>query len=112
MMRRDSALMVLVSSVLAVPGRAGDDAAVAEPRPDAPAGPVVPTFNKDARPRREAAQPFFNELHAAYPKASIRGVMNVHAEAATLRAGLVIESSPVRLRFPSGTRLRADRLLS
>ncbi|SIO59536.1 Peroxiredoxin [Singulisphaera sp. GP187] len=45
-------------------------------------GLVILTFVKEGCPCSDAAQPFFNELHAAYPRVSIRGVINVAAEPA------------------------------
>ncbi|APW62531.1 peroxiredoxin family protein [Paludisphaera borealis] len=46
-------------------------------------GPVVLTFAKFGCPCSEAAQPFFNRLHAAYPEAGFFGVIDVEAEKAT-----------------------------
>lgn len=40
------------------------------------AGPVLLTFIKKGCPCSEAAQSFFNELHAAYPSASMWGVID------------------------------------
>lgn len=45
-------------------------------------GPVVLTFIKDGCPCSEAAQPFFNQIAAAYPDARFLGVIDVEAEAA------------------------------
>lgn len=45
-------------------------------------GPVILIFIKDGCPCSEAAQPFFNAIHAAYPDAAIRGVINLEATAA------------------------------
>ena len=40
-------------------------------------GPVILTFIKAGCPCSEAAQPFFNQLHAAYPGAAFLGVVDV-----------------------------------
>ncbi len=45
-------------------------------------GPVVLTFIKKGCPCSEAAQTFFNSLHDTYPKAAMRGVIDVEAEPA------------------------------
>jgi len=45
-------------------------------------GPVVLTFIKTGCPCSEAAQPFFNRVHAAYPDARFLGVIDAEADAA------------------------------
>ena len=45
-------------------------------------GPVILTFIKQGCPCSEAAQHFFNALHDAYPGTSIRGIIDVDADAA------------------------------
>ncbi len=45
-------------------------------------GPVVLTFLKDGCPCSESVQPYFNDLHAAYPRAKFLGVIDSQQEAA------------------------------
>ena len=45
-------------------------------------GPVVLTFVKDGCPCSEAAQPFFNQIQAAYPGAEFLGVIDAESEKA------------------------------
>lgn len=45
-------------------------------------GPLLLIFIKEGCPCSEAAQVFFNDLHAAYPQFSIRGVIDVEVEPA------------------------------
>ena len=60
-------------------------------------GPLVLTFVKDGCPCSEAAQPFFNRLHAAYPEAEMFGVIDVEAEPATRWAGRFHVTYPLLL---------------
>jgi peroxiredoxin len=50
-------------------------------------GPVVLTFIKEGCPCSEAAQPFFNAVRDAYPKAAFLGVIDVDPDAARRWAG-------------------------
>ncbi|MDG3008325.1 peroxiredoxin family protein [Paludisphaera mucosa] len=50
-------------------------------------GPVLLTFIKKGCPCSEAAQSFFNQLHAAYPKVSMWGVIDQDLEKAKEWAG-------------------------
>lgn len=47
-------------------------------------GPVVLTFTKVGCPCSEAAQPLFNRVAAAYPRASVLGVVNAESGPASL----------------------------
>ena len=60
-------------------------------------GPVILTFIKDGCPCSEAAQPFFNEVRAAYPGATILGVIDVGSVAARRWAARCRVSYPLLL---------------
>lgn len=45
-------------------------------------GPVLLTFIKQGCPCSEAAQTYFNQIHEAYPRVSMLGVINVEIESA------------------------------
>ena len=60
-------------------------------------GPVVLTFVKDGCPCSQAAQPFFNQLHTAYPKARFVGVINTETDKAQKWAKLFSVTYPLVL---------------
>jgi peroxiredoxin len=60
-------------------------------------GPVLLTFIKVGCPCSEAAQSFFNELHAAYPGVAMRGVIDAEAEKARAWAGRFHAAYPLLL---------------
>lgn len=69
-------------------------------------GPVVLTFIKDGCPCSEAAQPAFNNLQAAYPGATVLGVIDLEGPAARRWAERFRAGYPLLLD-PAGELVRA-----